>query len=106
LGNFVSADHIVDRTGETFTNAYQFGLLSKVSVKKIGDVVSIDNIRTVPIVDYYDSNLRNFVLIPFDEYSSDYEVSHYLYNNNFNRDFISRTYESVIDLEFRNSVYR
>ena len=105
LGNFVSADHIVDRTGETFTNAYQFGLLSKVSVKKIGDVVSIDNIRTVPIVDYYDSNLRNFVLIPFDEYSSDYEVSHYLYNNNFNRDFINNTFNSVVDSEFRKSVY-
>jgi len=105
LGNFVSADHIVDRTGETFTNAYQFGLLSKLTVNKIDGVVSIDNIRTIPIVDYYDKNLRNFMLIPFDEYNSDYEVSHYLYDNNFNRDFISNTYENVIDLEFRNSVY-
>ena len=105
LGNFVSADHIVDRTGETFTNAYQFGLLSKLTVNKIDGVVSIDNIRTIPIVDYYDTYLRNFMLIPFDEYNSDYEVSHYLYDNNFNRDFISNTYENVIDLEFRNSVY-
>ena len=105
LGNFVSADHIVDRTGETFTNAYQFGLLSKLTVNKIDGVVSIDNIRTIPIVDYYDKNLRNFMLIPFDEYNSDYEVSHYLYDNNFNRNFINNTYENVIDLEFRNSVY-
>lgn len=105
LGNFVSADHIVDRTGETFTNAYQLGLLSKLTVNKIDGVVSIDNIRTIPIVDYYDRNLRNFMLIPFDEYNSDYESSHYLYGNNFNRDFISNTYESVIDAEFRNSVY-
>ena len=105
LGNFVSADHIVDRTGETFTNAYQFGLLSKVSVNKVDGVVSIDNIRTEPIVDYYDTNLRNFILIPFSEYSNDYEVSHYLYSNNFNSNFIKNTYESVIDLEFRNSVY-
>ena len=105
LGNFVSADHIVDRTGETFTNAYQFGLLSKLTVNKIDGVVSIDNIRTIPIVDYYDTYLRNFMLIPFDEYNSDFEVSHYLYDNNFNRDFISNTYENVIDLEFRNSVY-
>ena len=104
LGNFVSADHIVDRTGETFTNAYQLGLLSKLTVNKVEGVVSIDNIRTLPIVDYYDTNLRNFILIPFDEYSSDYETSHYLYNNNFNRSFISNTYESVIDSEFRNSV--
>lgn len=105
LGNFVSADHIVDRTGETFTNAYQLGLLSKLTVNKVDGVVSIDDIRTLPIVDYYDTNLRNFILIPFDEYSSEYEVSHYLYNNNFNRNFITNTYESVIDLEFRNSVY-
>jgi poly-gamma-glutamate synthesis protein (capsule biosynthesis protein) len=104
LGNFVSADHIVDRTGETFTNAYQLGLLSKLTVNKVDGVVSIDNIRTLPIVDYYDTNLRNFILIPFNEYSSDYETSHYLYSNNFNRDFISNTYESVIDTEFRNSV--
>ena len=104
LGNFVSADHIVDRTGETFTNAYQVGLLSKLSVNKIDGVVSIDNIRTLPIVDYYDTNLRNFMLIPFDEYSSDYETSHYLYNNNFNSNFIKTTYENVIDSEFRKSV--
>ena len=105
LGNFVSADHIVDCTGETFTNAYQLGLLSKLTVNKVDGVVSIDNIRSIPIVDYYDTNLRNFILIPFDEYSSDYEESHYLYKNNFNRNFISNTYESVIDAEFRNSVY-
>lgn len=104
LGNFVSADYIVDRTGETFTNAYQLGLLSKLTVNKIDGVVSIDNIRTLPIVDYYDTNLRNFILIPFDEYTSDYETSHYLYSNNFNRSFISNTYESVIDSEFRNGV--
>ena len=105
LGNFVSADYIVDRTGETFTNAYQLGLLSKLSVNKVDGVVSIDNIRTLPIVDYYDTNLRNFMLIPFDEYNVDYEKSHYLYNNNFNSDFIKNTYENVIDMEFRNSVY-
>ena len=105
LGNFVSADHIVDRTGETFTNAYQLGLLSKLTVNKVDGVVSIDNIRSIPIVDYYDTNLRNFILIPFDEYSSDYEESQYLYKNDCNRNFISNTYESVIDAEFRNSVY-
>lgn len=105
LGNFVSADHIVDRTGEIFTNAYQLGLLSKLTVNKVDGVISINNIRTVPIVDYYDKNLRNFILIPFDEYSIEYETSHYLYNNNFNRNFITNTYGIVIDPEFRNSVY-
>ena len=105
LGNFVSADYIVDRTDETFRNAYQVGLLSKLTINKIDGVVSIDDIRTLPIVDYYDVNLRNFMLIPLDEYSNNYEVSHYLYkSSNFNRSFITNTYENVIDFEFRKSV--
>ena len=44
------------------------------------------------------------MLIPFDQYSTDYEVSHYLYNSNFNRDFINNTFMSVIDSEFRNEI--
>lgn len=104
LGNFVSADHIVDRTYETFINAYQVGLLSRLTVTKIDGKISINDIGTLPIVNYYDSNLRNYILIPFDEYTSDFEVNHYLYNNNFNIDFIDSIYKNVIDEEFRQSV--
>lgn len=104
LGNFVSADHIVDRTGETFTNAYQFGLLSKLNVSLVDNKLSISNVRTKPIINYYDVNLRNYILIPLDEYSSDYEISHYLYNNNFNINYIRNTYYSVIDEEFRKEI--
>ncbi|MBO5183114.1 MAG: CapA family protein [Bacilli bacterium] len=105
LGNFVSADHIVDRTGETFTNAYQFGIISKITITKEENKIIIDNIKTEPIIDYYNANLRNFILIPYKEYTKDYETTHYLYNNNFNRDFIKNTYETVIDEEFRKSIY-
>lgn len=104
LGNFVSADHIVDRTGETFTNAYQLGLLSKLKINLEDNNLTISDITTEPIINYYDANLRNFTLIPFSEYRTEYETSHYLYNNNFNRNFIQTTYDTVIDKEFRNRI--
>ncbi len=104
LGNFVSADHIVDRTGETFTNAYQLGLVSKLNVTLEDGKIEIENIKTEPIIDYYDKNLRNFTLIPYSEYTEEQEKSHYLYNNNFNKNFIETTYNQVIDEEFRNRI--
>ena len=104
LGNFVSADHIVDRTGETFTNAYQLGLISKLNVTLEDGKIEIENIKTEPIIDYYDKNLRNFMLIPYSEYTEEQEKSHYLYNNNFNKNFIETTYNKVIDEEFRNRI--
>ena len=104
LGNFVSADHIVDRTGETFTNAYQLGLLSKIDIKMEQEKMTISNIKTEPIINYYNQNLRNFTLIPYNEYTEEQEKSHYLYNNNFNKKFIETTYNTVIDEEFRNRI--
>lgn len=104
LGNFVSADHIVDRTGETFTNAYQLGLVSKLNVTLEDNKIEIKDIKTEPIIDYYDKNLRNFTLIPYSEYTEKQEKSHYLYNNNFNKNFIETTYNQVIDEEFRNRI--
>lgn len=104
LGNFVSADHIVDRTGETFTNAYQLGLISKLDITLEDGKISIENIKTEPIIDYYDKNLRNFTLIPYNEYTEEQEKSHYLYNSNFNKNFIETTYNQVIDEEFRNRI--
>ena len=101
LGNFVSADHIVDRTGETFTNAYQLGMISKLNIDLEDDKLTISDIKTEPIINYYDKNLRNFELIPFNEYTEEYEKSHYLYKNNFNNQFIENTYKTVIDEEFR-----
>lgn len=101
LGNFVSADYIVDRTGETFTNAYQLGMISKLNINLEDDKLTISDIKTEPIINYYDTNLRNFELIPFSEYTEEYEKSHYLYNNNFNNEFIENTYNKVINEEFR-----
>lgn len=101
LGNFVSADYNITRTNEEFNNAYQVGLLSTLEVKKDNDQIIIDNIKTEPIIDYYNSDLRNFLLIPLSLYDPSYEQTHYRYHNDFNYNFVKEMYENVIDLEFR-----
>ena len=101
LGNFVSADNDISRAGEIFDNAYQFGLLSQLKVIKNGNNIEFNNIITEPIINYYDSNMRNFLLIPYSEYTSNYETSHYRYNYNFNKNFIRNMYENVIDKNYR-----
>lgn len=101
LGNFVSADDDISRTGETFDNAYQFGLLSKVDIRKAKDNIYIENIRTEPIINYYDENMTNFQLVPLTEYNEKLEKSHYRYKYNFDRNFIEEAYNRVIDDEYR-----
>lgn len=101
MGNFVSADDDVSRAGEDFDNAYQIGLLSTLDVRKNKDKIEIDNVKTKAIINYYDKNMRNFMLIPYEMYTEDYEKSHYRYEYNFNREFIKNMYEKVIAEEFR-----
>lgn len=105
LGNFVSADDDIARTPkgqETFDNAYQFGLLSKISLKINKDNnIEFDNIKTEPIINYFDKDMRNFELIPLSEYNETYEKSHYRYNLGLSKDFINKTFNNVIDENFR-----
>lgn len=101
MGNFVSADDDISRTGEKYDNAYQFGLLSSLKVTKENNAITIDNIKTEPIINYFDSNKRNFTLVPLSKYNETYEKNHYRYKYNFNKNFINNMYESVIDKEFR-----
>lgn len=101
MGNFVSADDDISRTGETFDNAYQVGLLSTLKVTKQKNNITISDITTEPIINYYDTNLRHFELVPLNQYTSDYEKKHYRYSHNFNRKFITDMYENVIDSSFR-----
>lgn len=102
MGNFVSADNDISRTGEEFDNAYQVGLLSQVEIIKKDGNITIDNIMTEPIINYYDNNMQNFLLVPYKDYDS-YEKSHYRYKNNFNKEFITNMYHKVIKEEFRTS---
>ena len=101
MGNFVSADDDISRTGEEFDNAYQVGLLSTLNVTKDENNITIDNIKTEPIINYYDNNLRNFELIPLSSYTEEKETSHYRYKYNFNRNFIEKMYKDVISEDFR-----
>lgn len=101
MGNFVSADDDISRTGETFDNAYQMGLLSTLQIEKDKNGIYIRDVQTTPIINYFDENMRNFQLVPLDEYTSDLETSHFRYKYNFDRNFIENAYETVIDSEFR-----
>lgn len=101
LGNFVSADEYIERTNETFNNAYQIGLLSSLVVTKENSYITIQNITTEPIINYYDKNLRNFTLVPYSLYDEEYETTHYRYNLGLSKEFITNTYESVIPEDFR-----
>lgn len=101
LGNFTSADEDVSRAGKEFDNAYQVGLLAKLKILKENNEIVIKDIKTEPIINYYDADFRHFELIPYALYNADYEKNHYRYNQNFTRDFIKRMYEQVIAPEFR-----
>ena len=105
LGNFVSADDDIARTPkgvEEFDNAYQFGLLSTLDViLDENNKVDLENIKTNIIVNYFDKNMRNFKLMPFNDYNDTYEKTHYRYSYGLTREFIKKTYEEVINSEFR-----
>ena len=104
LGNFLSADDDIARTKigeETFDNAYQIGMLSTLEVILDEDEIEIQNIDTDLIVNYFDINMQNFELIPYEQYSEKYEKSHLRYSKGLNRDFIDNMYRTVIDEKYR-----
>ncbi len=101
LGNFTSADDDVERTGEKFDNAYQFGLLSTLKITKDDKKISIGDIKTEPIINYYDKDMKNFKLVPMSKYTDDLEKSHYRYGSNFTKSFVENMYKEVISEEFR-----
>ncbi len=104
MGNFTSQDDDIARTPkgvEEFDNAYQFGLLSSIKVIKDNDNITIDNVNTEIIVNYFDKNMNNFMLIPLDKYTEDYEHSHYRYSYGLTKEFINNTYNKVINEKYR-----
>lgn len=105
LGNFVSSDDDIARTPEgqeTFDNAYQFGLLSTIKIDiDEENKVSFKEIKAEPIINYFDSSLKNFELIPLNEYTEKYEKSHFRYSKGLNKSFITKTFNDVIDEKYR-----
>lgn len=102
LGNFVSADHIVDRTNQEFMNAYNVSMMVTLDIKKDNDQLSIENIQYIPIINYYDKKLKNFKLIPYDQYTQELEKTHYHYKNGFTKDWIQKTYQKLIPQTLSN----
>ena len=96
LGNFVSADPIVDRTHQEFKNAYNVSMMVSLDIVKENHQFSIQNIDYIPIINYYDQNLENFKLIPYDQYTSQYETTHYHYQNGLTKKWIEETYQQLI----------
>lgn len=96
LGNFVSADPIVDRTHQEFKNAYNVSMMVSLDIVKENHQFSIQNIDYIPIINYYDQNLENFKLIPYDQYTSQYETTHYHYQNGSTKKWIEETYQQLI----------
>ena len=106
LGNFVSHDDDIARTPlgeEEFDNAYQVGMLSTLNVVFDNNEVIFENINAELIVNYFDINMRNFKLIPFDSYNEIYEKSHYRYSKGLTKDFINNIYNNVIDSVYQKS---
>lgn len=104
LGNFVSHDDDIARTPkgqETFDNAYQLGLLSTIDLEIVDNKVVFNNIDTDLIVNYFDANMKEFLLIPYQDYNETYETTHLRYSLGLTNDFIKSTYETVIDSKYR-----
>ena len=106
MGNFASQDNLLPTLGDAsmqrkVTNAYQIGLLSKVKVKYDNNKMEILDISTIPIINYYDKSINNFELIPFNEYTSEYEKSHRRYNYGLNNRFINNLFNEIIDEKYQ-----
>lgn len=106
LGNFTSHDDDIARTKpgyETFDNAYQVGMISTINVSLEDNKISFDNINTELVVNYFDKDMRNFELIPFNEYNNEYEINHHRYNKGLTKEFINEIYKKVIKEEYRTN---
>lgn len=102
LGNFVAADPIVDRTNQEFKNAYNVSMMVTLDIKKQEEKILIENIDYIPIINYYDQNLKNFKLVPFNQYTNELEKSHYHYQNGFTKEWIKKTYQKLIPHSLKN----
>ena len=102
LGNFVSADPIVDRTHQEFKNAYNVSMMVSLDIVEENNQISIQNIDYIPVINYYDEHLQNFKLIPYDQYTTQYETSHYHYHNGLTKEWIQQTYQKLIPEKLSN----
>jgi poly-gamma-glutamate synthesis protein (capsule biosynthesis protein) len=102
MGNFTSSDPTLDnRASLDYVKAYQLALLANIDITIDNNKVIFNKVTTEPIINYYNSNKRNFKMIPLSEYTNEYESSHYLYNQGLTKDYINSLYNKIIPEEFR-----
>ena len=94
MGNFTSSDYSLDgRAGPDYIKAYQIALLANIDLELDKDnKVIFNSIRTEPIINYFNTNKRDFKMIPLSMYTDEYENNHYMYNTGLNKTFINDLY--------------
>ncbi|MFQ8705916.1 MAG: CapA family protein [Thomasclavelia sp.] len=100
LGSFISADNEVTRASQEFANAYNISMILQMNFVKTNNTVSIKNINSIPIINYYDQNLNNFKLVPLDQYTQNLETTHNRYSKGLTKDFVINSFNNVIDQQF------
>ena len=103
LGSFISADNQVTRASQEFANAYNVSMILQVDFEKHGKTTSINNIKYIPIINYYDQNFENFKLVPLNKYDEKQEKSHNRYHKGLTKDFVINSFKNVIDPQFKMS---
>lgn len=78
LGNFVSADVIVDRSSEMFKNMYQVGGILNIDIlyDHQKDKTKVENVKLTPFVNHYDQQYQNFKMIPLGQYNEEKAKTH------------------------------
>ena len=100
LGSFVSGDSQVTRASQEFANAYNVSMILQMNFEKKEQNISIKQINYIPIINYYDQKMENFKLVPFDQYNENYETTHKRYQSGLTKDFVSNSFNTVIDSQF------
>lgn len=101
LGSFVSADSQVTRASNEFANAYNVSMILQTEFEKREHQTIIKKVNYIPIINYYDKDLKNFKLIPLNLYDEKLEKSHNRYTKGLTKDFVINSFNNVIDSQFK-----
>lgn len=101
LGSFISADNQVTRATPEFANAYNVSMILQITFEKNNNSTIIKNINSLPVINYYDQKFENFKLVPIDKYNEKLEKSHNRYSKGLTKDFITNSFNNVIDQQFK-----
>lgn len=101
LGSFISSDNQVSRASNEFANAYNVSMILQAEFEKNDHQTIIRKVNCIPIINYYDKDIRNFKLVPLDLYDEKLEKSHNRYTKGLTKDFVINSFNNVIDSQFK-----